>query len=41
MKMLDTHKNGKKDMSKKLWTVYMFLVWYDIYFGTAGVPEKA
>jgi asparagine synthase (glutamine-hydrolysing) len=41
MKMLDTHKNGKKDMSKKLWTVYMFLIWYDIYFGTAGIPETA
>lgn len=39
MKMLDRHKSGKKDMSKKLWTVYMFLVWYDIYFGDAGIPE--
>lgn len=40
MKMLDKHKAGKKDNSKKIWTVYMFLVWYDIYFGTAGIPEK-
>lgn len=39
VKMLDKHKSGKKDMSKKLWTVYMFLVWYDIYFGDAGIPE--
>lgn len=40
MKLLDKHKAGKKDNSKKIWTVYMFLLWYDIYFGTAGVPEK-
>lgn len=33
MKILDKHKAGKKDMSKKIWTVYMFLVWYEIYFG--------
>ena len=30
--MLDRHKSGKQDMSKKIWTVYMFLIWYDIYF---------
>ena len=30
--ILDKHKNGKQDMSKKIWTVYMFLIWYDIYF---------
>ncbi|MBQ8923707.1 MAG: asparagine synthase (glutamine-hydrolyzing) [Lachnospiraceae bacterium] len=30
--MLNKHKNGKQDMSKKIWTVYMFLIWYDIYF---------
>lgn len=32
IRMLDKHKSGKKDLSKKLWTVYMFLVWYDVYF---------
>ena len=36
--MLDKHKSCKKDLSKKIWTVYMFLIWYDIYFGTAGIP---
>lgn len=33
MRILDKHRSGRKDMSKQLWTVYMFLVWYDIYFG--------
>ena len=40
MAMLNKHKAGKKDNSKKIWTVYMFLIWYDIYFGNAGIPEK-
>ena len=30
--MLDTHKRGKRDMSRKIWTVYMFLVWYEQFF---------
>ena len=33
VKLLDTHKEGKADMSRKIWTVYMFLLWYDVYFG--------
>ena len=32
MKMLDAHKKGKLDNSKKIWVVYMFLMWYDVYF---------
>lgn len=36
MKLLDDHKNGKKDNSRKVWTVYTFLVWYKQYF-----PENA
>ena len=32
VKMLDIHKNGKKDLSRKIWTVYTFLVWYKEYF---------
>ncbi len=32
IKMLDTHKEGKKDLSRKIWTVYTFLVWYKQYF---------
>ena len=38
LKMLDDHKAGKNtnektDNSRKIWTVYIFLVWYDRYFG--------
>ena len=31
-KLLETHKSGKKDCYKKVWTIYTFLVWYDVYF---------
>ena len=31
-KLLDEHKEGKKDNSRKIWTIYSFLVWYDEYF---------
>ena len=30
--LLDEHYAGKKDNSRKIWTVYMFLVWYGVYF---------
>lgn len=33
LKLLDAHFAGKKDNSRKIWTVYMFLVWYEVYFG--------
>ena len=33
IKLLDEHKLGKKDNSRKVWTIYIFLLWYDIYFG--------
>ena len=33
IQLLDEHKEGKKDNSRKVWTIYIFLLWYDIYFG--------
>lgn len=30
--LLETHRSGKADASRKIWTVYTFLVWYDEYF---------
>ena len=33
VRLLDQHYRGKKDNSRKIWTVYMFLVWYGVYFG--------
>lgn len=32
IKLLDEHKNGKRDNSRKIWTIYSFLVWYQEYF---------
>ncbi len=31
-KMLEDHKNDKKDNYKKIWNIYCFLKWYDVYF---------
>lgn len=33
LKILEEHYRGKRDNSRKIWTVYMFLVWYGVYFG--------
>lgn len=30
--LLDDHRAGKYDYSRKIWTVFSFLVWYDVYF---------
>ena len=32
VKMLHNHRKGKADLSRKIWTVYTFIVWYDRYF---------
>lgn len=32
IKLLEEHKSGKKDNSRKIWTIYSFLVWYEEYF---------
>ena len=32
VKLLDQHKEGKYDNSRKIWTVFMFLRWYDEFF---------
>ena len=31
-KLLDEHVAGKKDNYRKIWTIYSFLTWYEIYF---------
>lgn len=30
--LLDGHRQGEADNSRKIWTVYAFLVWYQIFF---------
>lgn len=32
IKLLDEHKEGKRDNSRKIWTIFSFLTWYDEYF---------
>ena len=38
VKLLDAHRSGKCDNSRKIWTIFCFLVWYDIYFN--GVSHE-
>ncbi len=33
VKLLDDHKKGKRDNSRKIWTIYIFLLWHEIFFG--------
>ena len=30
--LLDRHRSGKEDVSRKIWTVFTFLTWYDRFF---------
>lgn len=32
LKLLADHKTGKRDNSRKIWTIYSFLIWYQEYF---------
>ncbi|MEG1288245.1 MAG: asparagine synthase (glutamine-hydrolyzing) [Bacilli bacterium] len=32
LKLLEMHKNNKKDTYKKVWSIYCFLKWYKVYF---------
>jgi asparagine synthase (glutamine-hydrolysing) len=36
-RLLDDHVAGRVDNSRKIWTVYTFLVWYGVYFGSDRV----
>ena len=36
LKLLNDHRDGKADNSRKIWTVFIFLVWYKVYFENNG-----
>lgn len=36
IRLLDDHREGKADNSRKIWTIYIFLVWYKVYFENDG-----
>ena len=37
--LIEDHRAGKADNSRKIWTVYVFLIWYSVFFGEALKPE--
>lgn len=37
---LDEHFIEKEDNSRKIWTIYVFLVWYQIYFGAVESEDE-
>ena len=32
IKLLDKHRNNKKDNYRKIWTIYCFIKWYEVFF---------
>ena len=32
VRLLDDHKNQVHDNSRKIWTIFIFLIWYEVYF---------
>ena len=40
VKLMEDHRNGKADNSRRIWTVYVFLVWYNVYFETEDFPLR-
>ena len=32
LKLLEEHKNGKKDNYRRIWAIYSFLKWYEVFF---------
>ena len=38
VQLLDDHRAGKADNSRKIWTLYVFLVWYHVYFPECCEP---
>lgn len=39
--LLESHRRDEADNSRKIWTVYMFLLWYEKYFTTENTLENA
>ncbi len=40
LQMLEDHKSGKKDNYRRIWLIYVFLVWYNVYFEEGGIDSK-
>lgn len=40
MDLLNGHYKGKKDNSRKIWTIYIFLLWYEVFFEKENVKNE-
>ena len=40
VKLLDDHRSEKYDYSRKIWTVFTFLIWYEVFFGENEFTAK-
>ena len=43
LSLLDQHRSGKTDVSRKIWTIYTFIVWYEQFFNDnvkTGIPAE-
>ena len=40
MHLLEEHKSGRWNNGRKIYTIYAFLIWYEIYFIKNQVPER-
>lgn len=40
LKLLDEHKKNKKDNYKKVWAVYSFIKWYEVFFLNKRIEVK-
>ena len=39
LRYLEDHFKGRRDYSRRIWTVFVFLLWYQVYFEGAGHEE--
>lgn len=37
LRLLEDHRAERYDNSRKIWTVFIFLQWYDVYFGSGKI----
>lgn len=40
LKLLEDHRSGKRDNSRKIWTILMFMLWHQIYIEKSITVEK-
>lgn len=39
MKLLNDHYEGRKEEQRKIWTIFSFLTWYNVFFVEETVPQ--